>query len=194
MPPTRIGTEELVEIATLALQSQPSLLLLDNLHLASEGMLPTIERLIEAAAEVAIASLPAKTALQRRKQEFLVSRATLKEVKPLNRLTALAVVRTHLPPDIRDPQPIERRLLELGKGHPASLVRLATQTKQGTVAEVRDYRSTQAEPINLTWLLLVSLFGFLLWWRADSYVIVALAGFIFYALRRYVMSRMFALR
>ncbi len=194
MPPARIGIPDLTEIAALALQNEPTLLLLDNLHQASDGMIPTVERLIEAAAEVAITSQPAKTTLQHRKQEFLVSRAIEREIKPLNRITALAVVRKNLPSDIQDPQTVERRILEVAHGHPASLTRLATQTKRGTVEEVRDYRSTQAEPTNLLWLCFIALFVTLLWWRADGYVVVAFAGFIFYALRRYVMRRLWGMR
>lgn len=192
--PTRVGTADLIEIATLALQSEPTLLLMDNLHLASAGMITTIQRLIESAAEVAISSLPAKNAVERRKTEFLVSRAIQQEIKPQPRTTALAIVRANLPVKVTDPQTVERHILQLGKGHPATLRNLALQTRRGTVEEIREYRSLQTEPTNLTWLALISLFIFLLWWRADGYVMVAFAGFIFYALRRYVMRRLWGMR
>lgn len=90
-------------------------------------------------------------------------------MKPLSRPQALALVRQHLPDNVADPQATERRILELGQGHPATLVDLARRTQRGTLDEVREYQSTQNSPINLGWLLVFPLFILLLMWRADGY-------------------------
>ena len=56
MVPQRTPIPQLVEIAALAIQTDSTLLLLDNLDQASDGLIPTVERLIEAADEVALAA------------------------------------------------------------------------------------------------------------------------------------------
>jgi hypothetical protein len=188
--PQRTPILQLVEIAALALQAEPTLLLLDNLDQASDGMIPTVERLIEAAAEVALAATtPQKPAAQRKLQP-LVSRVKLCEIKPLGRAEALALVRQHLPADVADPKATERRILELGQGHPATLVDLARRTQRGTLDEVRDYQSTQNPPINLGWLLIFPLFIGLLMWRADGYFLAACGMVAFFILRRLVWMQL----
>jgi hypothetical protein len=188
--PQRIPIPQLVEIAALALQAEPTLLLLDNLDQASDSMIPTVEQLIEAAAEVALAATtPQKPAAQRKLQP-LVSRVKLCEIKPLGRAEALALVRQHLPIDIADPKATERRILELGQGHPATLVDLARRTQRGTLDEVREYQSTQNQPINLGWLLIFPLFIGLLMWRADGYFLAACGMVAFFILRRLVWMQL----
>jgi hypothetical protein len=182
--PQRTPIPQLVEIAALALQAQSTLLLLDNLHQASEGLIPTVERLIEAAAEVALAATPPQKAAEQRKLQPLVSRVKSCELKPLSRAEALGLVRQHLPATLADPQATERRILELGQGHPATLVDLARRTQRGTLDEVRDYQSAQNQPINLGWLLVFPLFILLLMWRADGYFLAACGMVAFFILRR----------
>jgi hypothetical protein len=182
--PSRTPIPQLVEIAALALQAEPTLLLLDNLDEASDGMIPTVERLIEAAAEVALAARTPQKPAEHRKLQPLVSRVKTCELKPLSRSQALALVRQHLPANVADPQATERRILELGQGHPATLVDLARRTQRGTLDEVREYQSTQNSPINLGWLLVFPLFILLLMWRADGYFLAACGMVAFFILRR----------
>ena len=184
VPPQRTPIPQLVEIAALAVQSEPTLLLLDNLDRASAGMIPTVERLIAAADEVALAATTPQKPAEQRKLQPLVSRVKTCEIKPLCRAAALTLVRKHLPPDVADPQATERRILELGQGHPATLVDLARRTQRGTLAEVREYESTQNQPINLGWLMVFPLFILLLMWRADGYFLAACGMVAFFILRR----------
>lgn len=182
--PQRTAIPHLVEIAALALQAMPTLLLLDNLDQATDGMIPTVERLIEAAAEVALAAKTPQKAVEHRKIQPLVSRVTICELKPLSRPEALALVRQHLPDNVADPQATERRILELGQGHPATLVDLARRTQRGTLDEVREYQSTQNPTINLGWLMVLPLFILFLMWRADGYFLAACGMVAFFIVRR----------
>jgi hypothetical protein len=182
--PVRTPIPQLVEIAALAIQSTPTLLLLDNLDKASDGMLPTVDRLIEAAAEVALAARKPEKAAEQRKIEPFVSRVNLHEIKPLSRSEALALVRQHLPANVADPVATERRILELGQGHPASLVDLARRTQRGTLQEIREYQSPQTQPINVGWLLVLPLFLVFLYYRADGYFLAACGMVAFFILRR----------
>jgi hypothetical protein len=182
--PVRTPIPQLVEIAALAIQSTPTLLLLDNLDKASDGMLPTVDRLIEAAAEVALAARKPEKAAEQRKIEPFVSRVNLHEIKPLSRSEALALVRQHLPANVADPVATERRILELGQGHPASLVDLARRTQRGTLQEIRQYQSPQTQPINIGWLLVLPLFLVFLYYRADGYFLAACGMVAFFILRR----------
>lgn len=184
MAPPRAPIPQLVEIAALAVQAEPTLLLLDNLDQASAGMIPTVERLIEAADEVALAARTPQKPAEQRKLQPLVSRVKSCEIKPLSRSDALALIRQHLPSDVADPQATERRILELGQGHPATLVDLARRTQRGTLAEVREYESAQNPPINLGWLMVFPLFILLLMWRADGYFLAACGMVAFFILRR----------
>jgi hypothetical protein len=190
MAPQRTPILQLVEIAALAMQAESTLLLLDNLDQASEGMIPTVERLIEAAAEVALAATTPQKAAAQRKIQPLVSRVKLCEIKPLSRAEALCLIRQHLPINVADPKATERRILELGQGHPATLVDLARRTQRGTLDEVREYQSTQNQPINLGWLLIFPLFIGLLMWRADGYFLAACGMVAFFILRRLVWMQL----
>jgi hypothetical protein len=182
--PQRTPIPQLVEIAALAVQADPTLLLLDNLDQATDGMLPTVERLIEAADEVALAAKTPQKPAEHRKLQPLVSRVKTCELKPLGRPDALAIVRQHLPTDVVDPQATERRILELSQGHPATLVDLARRTQRGTLDEVRQYESIQNPPVNLGWILVFALFIWLLMWRADGYFLAACGMVAFFILRR----------
>jgi hypothetical protein len=182
--PVRTPIPQLVEIAALALQSAPTLLLLDNLHEATDGMLPTVERLIAAADEVALATNQPQKAAEQRKIQPLLSRVKLHEIKPLGRSESLALLRQHLPTVVVDQPATERRIMELGQGHPSTLVDLATRTQRGTLEEVRQYQSPQNQPIHLGWLMIFPLFIGLLWWRADGYFLAACGMVAFFIVRR----------
>lgn len=68
-------------------------------------MIPTVERLIEAAAKVVVAAGTPEKPAEQRKLQPSVSCVKICELKPLGRSEALALVRRHLPSDIADPQP-----------------------------------------------------------------------------------------
>ena len=69
--PSRVPIPELAEIAALAVQAEPTLFLLDNLHAASAKTLTSVERLITAAGRVALtADTPTTPAAQRKVELF----------------------------------------------------------------------------------------------------------------------------
>ncbi|MCB0127206.1 MAG: hypothetical protein KDE58_33320 [Caldilineaceae bacterium] len=188
--PPHATIPQLAAMSALALQSVPTLLLLDNVDRATEKAIKTIEPLIEAVSECALAAKTAQRPAEQRKLAPLVSRVAKCEIKPLERSDALSLVRKHLPDRVVDPQATERRILELGKGHPATIVDLATRTQRGTLEEVRNYESTQITPINLGWMLIFPLFFLLLLWRADGYMIAALSMLAIMVLRRLLFRQL----
>lgn len=188
--PTRVTIPQLAEISALALQAAPTLLLLDNVDRATEKAIKTIEPLIDAVTECALATKTPQTPAEQRKVAPLVARVARHEIKPLGRAEALALARAHLPEEVADPQATERRILELGKGHPGTIVDLATRTQRGTLEEVRHYASNQVEPINLGWVLIFPLFFLLLLWQADGYIIAAFSMLAIMILRRIFMRQL----
>ncbi|MCB0187145.1 MAG: ATP-binding protein, partial [Caldilineaceae bacterium] len=188
--PPRVTIPQLAEMSALALQSTPTLLLLDNVDRATEKAIATIDPLIDAVAECALAAKTPKTPAEQRKLAPLVARVAQQEIKPLGRAEALSLARNHLPDQIVDPQATERRILELGKGHPGTIVDLATRTQRGTLEEVRHYASNQVAPINLGWILLFPIFFLLLLWRADGYLIAALSMLAIMVLRRLLFRQL----
>lgn len=188
--PPRVTIPQLAAMSALALQSAPTLLLLDNVDRATEKAIATIDPLIDAVAECALAAKTPRTPAEERKLAPLVARVAKCEIQPLERSEALALARKHLPDVVVDAQATERRILELGKGHPATIVDLATRTQRGTLEEVRHYESTQIAPINVGWLLIFPLFFLLLLWRADGYMIAALSMLAIMVLRRLLFRQL----
>ena len=70
------------------------------------------------------------------------------------------------------------------------MVDLARRTQRGTLDEVREYESTQNQPINLSWLVVLPLFILLLMWRADGYMLAACGMVAFFILRRLVWQQL----
>lgn len=182
--PHRCTMVDLVEIASLAVQAESTLLLLDNLDQASVKMIPDVHRLIQAAGEVALAAAAARTAVEHRKIDSFLARAKIVEIRPLSRSAALDLIHLHLPAAVADPLATQRRILELAQGHPATIVRLATQTERGNLAEVREYQAGRQETVSLGWLLVVPALFLLLLWRTDGYMVAAAAILGIMILRR----------
>lgn len=187
--PPRCRIPDMVEIAALALQAESTLLLLDNMDQASAKMIPTVERLIQAAGEVAVSARTPRTDSDHRKINPIIPRAKVHEIKALDKDTATDLVREHLPETVAEPDATERRITQLGSGHPGTLVNLATQTKRGTLSEIREYRAPKTtEPTSLVWVLLIgAMFGLLLW-RADGYTVTAILMLTLYIIRRFAMQ------
>ena len=79
-----LRTGELVELAALSLQADPTLLLLDDVDQAPMELIVSLERLIQSAVEVALAANRPQTPAQREKMEMLYPRC---EVVGVRRLT-----------------------------------------------------------------------------------------------------------
>ena len=172
--PPRCSIPDMVEIAALALQAEETLLILDNLHAATVKMIPTVERLIQAAGEVAISANRPHTPAEHRKIDPFISRGASIEIQPLKRTEAIALARTHLPDHVEDTIATERRIWDLSKGHAATVVNLATQTQRGSLEEIRTYQAPQQnQVINIGPVVLLALLFLLLLWRADGYTMTA---------------------
>jgi|GEM_PF-5363005 len=96
-PPEGATIADLVEVAALALQSQPTLLLLDNVDAASAKCRDTLHRLLDAAEEAAISALPPPPKDARDPIAGLRRRAALVELQPLSQKRAAALVKRHAP-------------------------------------------------------------------------------------------------
>lgn len=186
--PPRCGIPDMVEIAALALQAEDTLLLLDNLQAATAKMVPTVERLIQAAGEVAISANIPHTPAQHRKVDPFISRGTLVEIQPLTRDQAVDLAREHLPDQVEDTVATERRIWDLSKGHASTVVNLATQTQRGSLEEVRNYQAPQQNEVtNVGPVVLIALLFLLLLWRADGYTMTAALMMALLVVRRLAM-------
>ncbi|MCB0109970.1 MAG: hypothetical protein KDE53_28810 [Caldilineaceae bacterium] len=172
--PARCAIPDMVEIAALALQAAETLLLLDNLHAATAKMIPTVERLIQAAGEVAMTANTPHTPAEHTKIDPFVSRGSVVQIQTLSKTQAIQLAAEHLPEEIVDPVATQRRIWDLSKGHPATVVNLATQTQRGSLEEIRHYQAPQQnEVIGIGPFALIALLFVLLLWRADGYVMTA---------------------
>jgi len=190
--PPRTPIPDLLNMACLALKSEPTLLLLDNIDRATDRTLVSIVRLLEAPAECAMSSKRPETAGEHRRIDPLVPRAKVVEILPLERSTALALARQHLPIDIQQPAAVERRILELANGHPATIVRLATQTTSGTLAELRHYQApAQQKTFNIGWILLMAMLFAIMFYQYNGYLVAAVTTIAIIVLRRLLIRYMF---
>jgi hypothetical protein len=123
--PPRASIPDLTDIAGLAIQAEPALLLLDNLEQASSRTCSTIRHLIDASGEVALAAKKPKSPAERRKLEPFIPRCDVREIQPLTTDQARELLNQHLPNTLAERAATERRILELANGHPATLVNLA---------------------------------------------------------------------
>jgi hypothetical protein len=97
-PPEGATIADLVEVAALALQSQPTLLLLDNIDAASAKCRDTLHRLLDAAEEAVMSALPPPPGRDRRDPiAALRRRAHLVELEPLSDKRAHAMIKRRAP-------------------------------------------------------------------------------------------------
>jgi len=187
--PARVTIPELIEISALALQAEPTLLLLDNYDRASSGLRRTVPRLMDAAGEVAIAATAPATPRQEEKIKPLIPRCDVRDLSPLQRAEAQALAERHLPAEVEDRQAVTRRILDLSNGHPATVVALARRARSGTLREMRRWRSATKKHIPLGWLILVPLLAVLLLLRRDDAYWVSLVAMMGYILLRPMLFR-----
>lgn len=96
-PPASTSVPELLEAAAVALQARPTLLLLDNVDLATSRVVDTLQRLIDASTEAAVALTPPPRNLGRDHAAPIRRRAALVELRPLDRDKAQSLVRQVAP-------------------------------------------------------------------------------------------------
>lgn len=183
--PPKATIPELCELAALAIQAEPTLLLLDNLDQASLKTQQSIKRLMAAAAAVALAAAEPGTPAQRRKVEPFYPRCEVRRLKGLSRLEGRKLLwRVVDRQTVKHPQAVERKVLDEAGGRPGVIVDLARRVQRGDERELRSM-STPAPRINIAWIGLVLVIAFLMVgrWRADSYVVAGLLFALALALR-----------
>ena len=118
-PGAASGVPELVEAAIVALQACPTLLLLDNVDQASSRLIDTLQRLIDASSEAAVALTPPPRNAGRDYPAPIRRRAALVELRPLDRSLAQALVR-HVAPalDAASTQAVVQR----ADGNPQAII------------------------------------------------------------------------
>lgn len=124
-PDANIAT--LAEAAALALQAAPILLLLDNCEYASPKTLGSIQLLLDAAAEAAVAMTPPRSDDHTRDPlARLRRRAARVELQPLSRETASALIR-QIAPTI-DPAS-EQTIIQRSAGHAQTVAAYAERVE-----------------------------------------------------------------
>lgn len=190
--PPKATITDLIEIACLAIQAIPSLVLIDNVKSLSAPYLRTILRLIEVSAEVAMAANSNALIGGNNQLDHLVSRATIVEIQPLSSDEARALIDTHMPVDILQREVAIKHIMRMAKGHPLTCVNLAMQVNKGTLAEVRQFVAphTRTEPVNLIWVpFLIGFFAFI-YYSSTEYAIAAGIMVAAYIIRRRMMRVM----
>jgi hypothetical protein len=192
MIPDTLRTAELVTLAALALQSQPTLLLVDNVEQAEARLISTLGSLIGACDRVVLAANKPQTPAQREKLEMLYPRC---EVIHLRRLTAdegRALLWSVLDRQrIAEPGRVERKILLEAGGNPAHIVSLAQRVRFGDRAELARLYLHQMFRVNLRWVLLLGLVGLLIASRRyiDSFFLMAVVTVIYIVVRRRLYRR-----
>ena len=173
--PPRSTVAQLQELAALAVRAEPTALLLDNVDTAPMKARASLMGLITAAAVVALAAHPPETAVLQRKIHPFISRCRVVRLAPLSPEAATALADASLPETIPHRRATRRRIVTMGQGHPATIVALCHQAKEGTLPELRHLEHTPRR-FNLVWVLLIPVIVLLLVWRyrLDSYLASAL--------------------
>ncbi len=169
--PPRATITQLATMTALALQAEPTLLLMDNIDKASEKARPSIHKMIQAAYQVAMSAEPPQTESQERKVNPFIPRCDVIRIAPLTPEAAAALAEEQLPPILERRDAIKRRIIQMGQGHPATIVSLCRQAKKGTLSELRKME-TAAKNVSLLWVILVVLIAsfIVLRYQYDSYV------------------------
>jgi hypothetical protein len=153
--PARASIPDLAGIASLAVAAEPTLLLVDNLDQATARMPSTITRLMTAAAESALAANAPRTPGDQRKLEPLIPHCRVARVDPLGREQARALAAANLPSDLADREAVVQRVVDVGGGHPATIVALSRRVRRGSLAELREFSANPRRKIALGWMIVV---------------------------------------
>ena len=189
--PAKATIPEMAEIAALALQAEPTLLLLDNYDRASKGLRRSTGTLMDAAAQIAIAATSPQTSAQEDNLAPLVPRCCIVDLKPLNHREARTLAEKHLPSglDVEDREAALRRITRMANGHPATIVALARRVKNASLREMREWQSTTRPKIALGWLALLPLLAILMLLRGDDAYWISLIAMMGYILMRPMLYR-----
>ena len=185
-PQTTIG--DLTAMCALALAAEPTLLLLDNAHLATDKVHASLGQIIPYAAETALVFATPVSATRQLVFQTYLTRARRVELTPLRREAVENLADQHLDPAIRgaDRQAAVRHIARQANGHPKTVVHLAQNVEHGTLRELREVASGRERPsISLLWLVLTLTLAILLAqrWQVDSYTATVLLLVAYFLLR-----------
>jgi hypothetical protein len=183
---------DLAEIAALAVQAEPTLLLLDNVHAATPKSLVSLERLLTAAAEVALAANKPSTASERQKLESLYPRCELRQITPLDRAASRALLWQTLDREkVKRPGAVEAKILNEAYGNPGVVVKLARRIQQGDERELRRIY-TPVKRVDVGWVVIVLVIAVLMVSRrvVDSYTALFVVTALAYGLRPFIYRLM----
>ena len=153
--PSKADIAMLAECAALALRSEPTTLLMDNIDGASDRTIDmSVMSLMNAAADCWLAADDTTPAMQR-KLEPLLPRCKVQRLKPITADKVKEIVWKKLDrTEIDNPGRVENRILQLSHGHPATAAALADRVQKGGAAELRELAAPQTK-ISLMWVVLV---------------------------------------
>jgi len=190
--PPKLTIPDLAEIAALAVQAEPTLLLIDNVHAASPKALSSIERLMTAAANVALAADRPMSPIERRKLQQLYPRCEVREIASLSREdTKTLLWQTLSRNEVKRPRTVEAKILNEARGNPGTVVKLARRIQQGDERELRKIY-TPVKKVNIGWLVLLAVIALAFVSRrvVDSYVALMLVTMVYIGLRPFIYRLM----
>ncbi len=183
-----LRTGELVELAALALQAEPTLLLLDDVDQANLEMIVALDRLIQSAAEVKLAANRPQTPAQREKMEMLYPRCEVIGLGRLDNAAARQLLWTVLDhSQVKQPKAVEAKILLEAGGSPAHIVSLARRVGDGPQPELSHLYLHQMNRTSLQWLLILVGVGALIALRHyvhDSFLLLIMLSMTYFVLRR----------
>lgn len=165
--PQQVKTGDLAAMAALSIAAEPTLLKLDNVQNAPLKMHQSINHIFAYAAESAFAFAASDEADV---VQLYAARGQRHKIAPLDRRTAQQLAQLHLDKAIdgRERQQAAAHVVRMGRGHPATIVRLAHNIERGELAELRRLEGRKPAGIPLGWLILVGVVVLLMAGRMQS--------------------------
>ena len=186
--PAQAAISDLTAMCALALAAEPTLLLLDNAHLATDKAHASLGQILPYAAEMALAFVTPVTLSRQAAFDAYLARARRVELTPLRRPAVMQLADQHLDRTISgsDRAATLRHIARQAGGHPKTVVHLAQNVEHGSLAELRELESGRERPsVSLLWLVVTLTLAILLAqrWQVDSYTATVLLLVAYFLLR-----------
>lgn len=182
--PQQTRTGDLAAMAALAMAAEPTLLKLDNLHIAPPAFYHSVDVVLPYAQESAFAFAAPDGSQRREVLDRYAARGQRRELKSLGRDAARQLADAHLAADITggDRSHAAAHVVREGRGHPGTIVRLAQNIERGELRELRRLEGRKPRGVALGWLVLVGIVTLLMVGRyqTDSYTatLVMMAAYL----------------
>lgn len=191
--PPKAKISDLAAMAGLAVASLDTLLLLDNLHMASAKTHISIQQIIPFAAETAVSFATPVTSLAKIQAfEWCLARGRRVEVSLLEKPAAQKLALAHLDPalDDKEKQAATRRIIQISHGHAKTIVAAAKSVETGKADELRQMEGRKVTEWSLLWLAIAFIIVIVVLntERMNSYTATAVVLVVMLILRR-LLSR-----